>query len=66
MKYRVNYKYIMTGYVDTEADSKEQAEDIMWHAIQEELDDDEFEKIISGPKEFIEGDYEVTNIEEIN
>ena len=67
MKYRVNYENTWEGYVEVEADSKEQAIDLAYKALSEDLEDledDEFDKVLYGPNEF-PGDNEITNVEEI-
>lgn len=64
MKFRVNYENTWEGYVEVEADSKEQAIDLAYKALSEDLEDDEFDKVLYGPKEF-PGDNEITDVEEM-
>lgn len=64
MKFRVNYNNVWEGYVEVEADSKEQAMDLACRALSDDLEDDEFDNVLYGPKEF-PGDNEITDVEEI-
>ncbi len=64
MKFRVNYANTWEGCIEVEAESKEKAFDLACRALSEDLEENELNKVLYGPKEF-PGDYEITGMEEL-
>lgn len=64
-RYRVLYRYGMCGYLETKAECRQQARDLLYKALYEDLNVEDKELVLFGPEEYVDQEVKITDIIEL-